>query len=216
MLDADEMHHCIHVLRHKAGDTVHVTDGKGALYLVKLESISKSGALFNVISNSQLPDLGDNTGIAFGLTKSMDRMEWFVEKAVELGISHIYFYQSHRSERSKLNLDKIQKTAVSAMKQARHGHLPEIQMYASLKQLTQGVPHFDHKFIAICHTPAPSLSSQLPLPGSKIVIIGPEGDFTSEEITHAVAEGYREISMGNTILRAETAGIVASSLIKLC
>lgn len=215
MLDADEMHHCIHVLRHKAGDTIHVTDGKGVLYQGKLENISKSGASFTVTSKSQLPGLGVNTGIAFSLTKSMDRMEWFVEKAVELGISHIYFYQSHRSERNKLNLDKIYKTAISAMKQARHGHLPEIHLYTSLKQLIVEVAHFEHQFIAICHKPAPSLNSHLPLPGSKIVIIGPEGDFTSEEIELAVSSGYKEVSMGNTILRAETAGIVASTLIKL-
>lgn len=215
ILDAEEMHHCIHVLRHKVGDSIHITDGLGRLYGCCINSVSKSGVSFTVETSEVKPIPGDRCCVAMALTKSMDRMEWFVEKAVELGVSDIVFYQSQRSERSKINVEKLKKTAIAAMKQARHCYLPDIRTYASLSELVEKNQDFAHKFVAFCHLPCRPLSTFLSSAGSKLIVIGPEGDFSPQEVELAVGSGLQAVALGTTILRAETAAVVAAALLKL-
>lgn len=215
ILDAEEMHHCIHVLRHKVGDPIQVTDGVGHLYTCRIISISKSGVSFYVEGSEIKPLPGERCCVAMALTKSMDRMEWFVEKAVELGISDIVFYQSQRSERSKINTEKLKKTAIAAMKQARHCYLPDIRTYTSLKELLEKNQDFAQRFVAFCHLPFRPLADFLPVGGSKLIIIGPEGDFSPQEVELAVGSGLQEVALGTTILRAETAAVVAAAILKL-
>lgn len=215
ILDAEEMHHCIHVLRHKVGDSIHVTDGLGHLYTCRINSVSKSNVSFTVENSESKPIPGERCCVAMALTKSMDRMEWFVEKAVELGVSDVVFYQSQRSERSKINAEKLKKTAIAAMKQARHCYLPNIRIYTSLSELLAENEDFAHKFVAFCHLPCRPLADFLPDAGSKLIVIGPEGDFSPQEVAFALGSGLQEVALGTTILRAETAAVVAAALLKL-
>lgn len=215
ILDAEEMHHCIHVLRHKVGDNIHVTDGLGHLYTCHINSVSKSGVSFSVENTEVKPIPGERSCVAMALTKSMDRMEWFVEKAVELGVSDLVFYQSQRSERSKINAEKLKKTAIAAMKQARHCYLPNIRIHASLKELIEETQDFAHKYVAFCHLPYQPLADFLPTVGSKLIVIGPEGDFSPQEVELAVGSGLQAVALGTTILRAETAAVVAAAMLKL-
>lgn len=214
-LDAEEMHHCIHVLRHKVGDAIQVTDGLGHLYTCRIDSVSKSGVSFSVENTEVKRMPGERCCIAMALTKSMDRMEWFVEKAVELGVSDIVFYQSQRSERSKINTEKLKKTAIAAMKQARHCYLPDIRIYPTLKDLLDKNQGFVHRFVAFCHLPCQPLADFLPTEGSKLMVIGPEGDFSPQEVELAVGSGLQQVALGTTILRAETAAVVAAAMLKL-
>lgn len=214
-LSTDEIHHCIHVLRHKLGDTIHVTDGRGALFTGKIVSIQKSLLHFEVTNSTLLALPGLKTGIAMAFNKSMERMEWMVEKAVELGISDLYFFGSKRTERSKVNVQKLQKVAISAMKQAKHGYLPSIVICDTVKNLIDETQSFEHKFAAVCmHNQAP-MASLLNQTGSKIAVVGPEGDFTDEEIQLLNESGFIYTSLGPTILRSETAAVVCATLMKL-
>lgn len=214
-LSVEEIHHCIHVLRHKVGDTIFVADGKGKLCTCIILSIQKSVLQFEVLKSEYLPIPGNPTGIAMAYNKSMERMEWLVEKAVELGVSNIYFFDCQRAERSKVNEIKLRKVAISAMKQSRHGHLPEILICDSVSMLIAETGQFDQKFAAVCVKEQAPLSSFLSQPAKRIAIVGPEGDFTDEEIQLLIDAGFHPVSLGPTILRSETAGMVAASLLKL-
>lgn len=214
-LGVDEVHHCIHVLRHKVGDTIYVSNGRGILSTCKILSIQKSVLHFDVVQQATLPFPGLTTGIAMALNKSMERMEWMVEKSVELGISHIYLFDSQRTERAKVNAGKLQKVAISAMKQARHGYLPSIVVCDGVKALIAETGSFEQKFVTVCLEEQRALSSVLQLPGSRIAAVGPEGDFTEEEIALFIAADYKAVSLGPTILRSETAAVVSATLLKL-
>lgn len=214
-LAVDEIHHCIHVLRHKVGDTIFVANGKGKLYTCLILSIQKSLLRFEVVKIVQLPVPGLKTGIAMAFNKSMERMEWLVEKSVELGVSNIYFFDCQRAERSKVNVSKLYKVAISAMKQSRHGYLPEILVCNNVANLITETIEYEQKFAAVCVRDQAPLSSVLNQPCKRLTVVGPEGDFTNEEIQLLSEAGFQAVSLGPTILRSETAGMVAATLLKL-
>jgi len=214
-LSVDEIHHCIHVLRHKVGDTIYVADGKGKLCTCVILSIQKSVLHFEVKKIDNLPLPGSQTGIAMAFNKSMERMEWLVEKAVELGVSNIYLFDCQRAERSKVNEAKLYKVAISAMKQSRHGYLPEITVCNGIDTLISITGQYDQKFAAVCTKEQVPLTSFLTQPGKRIAVVGPEGDFTDHEIKLLLSAGFYAVSLGPTILRSETAGMVAAGLLKL-
>ncbi|MDN4164306.1 16S rRNA (uracil(1498)-N(3))-methyltransferase [Cytophagales bacterium LB-30] len=209
-LSEAESLHCVKVLRHQTGDTLHVTDGAGHLYQAQiLEAKAKACKLHNFQLVREEEPKGFHIHLAIAPTKNIERMEWFVEKTIELGIDQITFLKCQNSERKGINLERMEKKAVGAMKQSLHLRLPqlseEIPFSTFLKQAEA-----EQKFIAyVDENHTKHLKNCLKENQRYLVLIGPEGDFTSEEIQYALASGFMPISLGNSRLRTETAGLAA-------
>ncbi len=215
--DEEESRHLTQVLRRKVGDAIHFTDGNGNLHAAKIVEIQKRAVILEIFETKN--DVGRrqyDLQIAIAPTKNMDRLEWFVEKAVEIGVSDISLIICKNSERTVVKTPRLQGIATSAMKQSLKTELPQIQeaifFEDFLKKTIQNLdePEAVQKFIAHCQTPnlpPPSINRQN---DEKIIIlIGPEGDFTMREVALAKQYGFVEISLGTSRLRTETAGIVA-------
>lgn len=212
-LDETESQHAIKVLRHQPGDIIPVTDGLGSLYFCAIASIEKKTCSLTIqrVEKKQKP--AHHIHVAMAPTKSSDRTEWFVEKATEIGIQKITFIQTQHSERQKINLERMEKVAVSAIKQSGQVWLPEITGLVGFKTILQTTA--DQKFIAHVDDNAKHLKA-LAAPGKGyLVLIGPEGDFSETEIADAANAGFQSVSLGVNTLRTETAGIVASSILNL-
>ncbi len=208
-LTAELSHHITVVLRTKAGDTVMVCNGRGWLYGCSLEVSSKREAVLLVLSARG--DFGAESHyditVAIAPTKSMDRLEWAVEKMVEVGVSRIVPIISSRSERKSLKVDRLRRIALSAAQQSLKGHLAEVGEVQSLKQFLSENPG---GFIAHCNE-----GSKVKIPSGResyTILIGPEGDFSEEEVEMAREWGYRSITLGESRLRTETAAICAAYL----
>ena len=200
-----ETKHAILVLRFQLGDYIEFTTGNGIYYSGKIVEIQKKSFLASVDSFKELPQR--NFVLAVGILKSSDRMEWLVEKCSEIGVKQLVFLKSQNGERSKINLDKLKKTAVAAMKQSHSAWLMDIQEdnFESALNTNQ-----ENKYIAYCNS---DIVQSLPLKfgNDSIVFIGPEGDFTLGEIESAQSHGFQVIGLGSQILRTETAAIVCAS-----
>lgn len=200
-----ETKHAILVLRFQLGDSIEFTTGNGIYYTGKIVEIQKKSFLASVDSYKELPQR--NFVMAVGILKSSDRMEWLVEKCSEIGVKQLIFLKSQNGERSKINLDKLKKTAVAAMKQSHSAWLMDIQEcnFESALDTNQV-----NKYIAYCNS---DIVQSLPLKfgNDSIVFIGPEGDFTLGEIELAKSYGFQVIGLGSQILRTETAAIVCAS-----
>lgn len=215
MLDSDELHHCIHVTRHKTGDYIFVTNGKGFLFHAVITEVTKNKLEFTVEKTEVLPPPDRKVGVAMAMTKSMDRIEWFVEKCVELGNTDIVLFQSQRTERNRINLEKLRKVAIAAMKQARHCFLPPIIYKESIQTLIEFTKDYDTRLIAALDTASQPIGNYADKGQSQFTVVGPEGDFTADEIKQFIGNGFIPVSLGKTILRAETAAIAASCLMHL-
>jgi len=217
LLDAEESQHCVRILRHKAGDPITVTDGKGNTAHAKIldANPNKCNLLIETIDYKERPEKC-SLHIAFAPTKSSDRTEWFIEKATEFGVAEITFIASRYSERDKINLERYRKVALSAMKQSLRCYLPKLEGIMAFEKFFNFLTNQNtHKFIAHCNTNferAP-LTSEMPKGGGRlIVLIGPEGDFSEQEIQQANESGFRSVHLGDARLRAETAAIAVSTL----
>jgi 16S rRNA (uracil1498-N3)-methyltransferase len=216
VLENDEANHCRNVLRLRVGDLVNVINGKGTKFTAKIISSDKKGVFLEIIEKTVEKQVSlHQLHIAIAPTKNIDRIEWFVEKAVEIGIQEISFLQTKRTERKQINIERIEKIAISAMKQSLKVFLPKIHELISydlfLKNVNQ-IPH-TNKFIAhlIEDQERKMLKKELvsSQKNESIILIGPEGDFTSEEVNLAIIKGFIPISLGEAKLRTETAGLVA-------
>ena len=216
VLPEDESQHCVRVLRLKEGDRITITDGKGFFYNAVLENTHPKHC--QVIITEQLPQkpLWDNfIHIAVAPTKNMDRMEWFVEKATEIGINTISCLRCNHSERREINLQRLNKIAISAMKQSQKATLPQIDgMTDFIKFISREFT--GQKMIAHCAESEKQHIKEIYKPGNDaLILIGPEGDFSDEEIASAIANGFIPISLGKSRLRTETAAITACHTIHL-
>jgi 16S rRNA (uracil1498-N3)-methyltransferase len=206
----DEEHiHCIKALRHNVGDQISITDGKGSVYHSLIEKISKAETLCKVLNVTKTEPIMPVTSIAIAPTKNAARIEWLTEKAVEIGISEIVLFRSARSERKIFNTDRIKKIAIAAMKQSQQAWLPEIISFDSFEKMLNHTNIHSAKFIAHFDGPAMVLTDRLQIGESTVVLIGPEGDFTPDEVKNAIDAGYFPVSLGQNRLRTETAGLVA-------
>lgn len=215
-LPEEEAGHALRVLRLQVGDEVLVADGKGNFYKTQISSIHGKKCELNIQEVfQQTPLWNSKLHIAIAPTKNMDRMEWFVEKATEIGIDAITCLQSRYSERKDIKISRLEKIMVSAMKQSQKAYLPEITGMTPFKSfVTQ--PWNGKKYIAHCEPGDKSLLKQIYLPGEDVLIlIGPEGDFSTEEIELAIANDFKPISLGESRLRTETAALVACCTIRL-
>ncbi len=218
-LSPDESAHCLRVLRLKTGDAVEVIDGRGGYFRAVILDENTKGCLLGI--SEVLPTAPARAGrihIAIAPTKNMDRLEWFVEKAVEIGIDEITPLLCNRSERRVLKTDRLEKLVISTMKQAIVAVKPllhELTPFADLLRKTRDTN--GGLFIAHCAENRTGLLQDLCQIGrDATVLIGPEGDFTPEEIKQAIEAGYVPVSLGNNRLRTETAGLVACHTLVLC
>lgn len=201
-LDGDEAHHA-KVLRLSVGDHILVTDGKGLLVKARLEKTA-----FTILEE-KIHTRSYSVHLFVAPTKNSDRMEWLVEKATEIGIDSIRLVQCERSERKKINLERLMKVAVSAMKQSQQSWLPEIRELTPFEDIVSS--EFDQKFIAFVNHSNPDQLKNLAIANKSYgLLIGPEGDFTREEIGLAIDNHWKKVSLGNTRLRTETAALVGA------
>ena len=215
-LSVEESKHCIKVLRHERGDTIHVADGRGTLFEVRIEDPNPKKCTFQVVRHKRKPEKQFSISISIAPTKSIDRVEWFVEKVVELGVDEINFYFGRHSERKKLNMERIKKKAIVAMKQSEQYILPEINLFYSFEDCLKAVGSADQKLIAHVDRNNDYHLMDVAEKGKKYsVFIGPEGDFSEEELIHSFEAGFTKVSLGENRLRTETAGLVACHILTL-
>lgn len=212
--DEEEMHHLTHVLRAKEGEDVEITDGSGHLFAAKVKLLSKKQAFFQIIDLlEKQPQPQSPLWLAVAPTKNMDRIEWLLEKAVELGVRHFFLIQTKRTERDKVNIERLRKIALSAMKQCGSLWLPAVHELQSLPSfLKSTLPQY--RFIAHCMEEGDKihLADVLVKNAETLVLIGPEGDFSSDEVQAALSAGCKAVSLGDTRLRVETAALFATVL----
>jgi 16S rRNA (uracil1498-N3)-methyltransferase len=213
-LDGDTSRHVISVLRMKLGDQLHLTDGKGLLLTAEIMEEFKKKCSVRVTGSRFIDPRPRKVTIALSLLKNNHRFEWFLEKATELGVAEIIPLLSERTERQHFRADRMKSMLVSAMLQSQQAWLPVLQEPVAVETLIRQSPQ-QQKFIAHCidgekknlgDLVDASLASQL-------ILIGPEGDFTPAEIDLALLQGFVAVTLGDTRLRTETAGVVAAVLL---
>jgi 16S rRNA (uracil1498-N3)-methyltransferase len=205
-----ESQHCVKVLRMRSGDKLTVTDGKGFFYDCELIDANSKGCTISVLNRYEVPT-GRNfkLHIAFSPTKQMDRNEWFIEKATEIGIDKFTPIYSNFSERKDIKTERLKKIAISAIKQSQQASLPEIDIQVSFNDFIS-MQFNSKKYIAHCYDkPKTPLTKLYNKGDDALILIGPEGDFSEEEVESAIKNGFEPISLGETRLRTETACLVA-------
>lgn len=206
-----ESAHAVRVLRHTEGDIVEVVDGRGGLYRCRIVAAHPKHTALEIEERITLPKVWTPTlTLAVAPTKSIDRMEWLMEKAVEVGIDRFVPLICQRSERRAIRSDRLEKIAVSAMKQSLKALLPEISDPTPLETfLANTAGEEADRFVAWCDADSPRcLLSCAYTPGhNAILLIGPEGDFTPAEVSSATAAGYLPVTLGDNRLRTETAAL---------
>jgi len=208
-LSNEESEHCVRVMRHREGDEVRVTDGYGHLAEAVIAEAHPKKCLLEIrqhITDNLLTHNGLHLAVA--PTKNADRMEWLLEKAIEIGICSLTFLQCDHSERTHLNLERLQRLAIAALKQSQTTWLPPLKMTKFTDYIHQNADTQADKFIAWCDENNQRQLVDMPRQFSEmILLIGPEGDFSEEEIALARESGYTEVKLGDRRLRTETAGL---------
>jgi 16S rRNA (uracil1498-N3)-methyltransferase len=209
VFDKEESKHIIKVLRKKESDILHVTNGLGYIFETTIALASDSKCTVNVLSFSKQEEPKFHLHLAVAPTKMNERYEWFLEKATEIGIQEITPIICEHSERRIIKTDRFQKILESALKQSLHFYLPKLNEPIAFKDFIK--QEFNgQKFIAHCSvTDKKSLKNELKSNEDVTILIGPEGDFSINEIEMAIANNFIPVSLGNTRLRTETAAIVA-------
>lgn len=209
MLPEGESAHCCRVLRMAAGDELEVTDGKGALYRCRLADANPKGAYVEVISKEVMErGWGPRITLAIAPTKNADRMEWLVEKVVEMGVDEIVLLACRHSERRKMRLDRLDKIIISAMKQSLKCVLPTLRGLVDMEDFLME-ERGGRKYMGYCAYDFERLDFSREYDGVSdvTILIGPEGDFAPEEVAAAVKSGFVPVTFGKSRLRTETAGM---------
>ncbi len=213
-LNEEESKHCIRVLRLKQGDIIHLADGKGNLFETSIIAENPKHCIVGV-NNVQHEYLKRNfhLHISIAPTKNLGRIEWFLEKATEIGIDEITPLFCQHSERGHIKIERLEKVMIAAMKQSLKAYLPKLNEPVSFAKLT-GNTYNGGKFIAYCEDEGISHLKDVYKPGSDaLILIGPEGDFSKEEIMEAKNAGFIPITLGKSRLRTETAGVVVCTIL---
>ena len=212
--DKVESRHIVRVLRKKEGDFLFITNGKGNLFHSQIINANDKRCLVEITKcNEQKNALTYNLHIAIAPTKNIQRLEWFLEKATEIGVSEISLVLCDHSERRVVKTERLEKVLVSAMKQSKRYYLPKLNEPITFKNFIKAQTETkknDSLFIAHCEeTNKKTLKNHLKSKHNVTILIGPEGDFSLNEISLALQQQFIPVSLGNSILRTETAGIVA-------
>lgn len=221
-LDQDESGHCVRVLRHRTGDEVSVIDGRGNLYTCRLLDADPRSATARI--ESRTPGFGThpyNLCIAVCPTKNTDRIEWFAEKATEIGVDTIAPVIGDHSERKVFKTDRIKRLVLSAAKQSLKGAVPEVLNPVSVKDFIESSDNEALKLICYCFEgDCERISIKEELLKNRdnknvVVLIGPEGDFSESEVKMALERGWKPVHLGNSRLRTETAALTAVTAVYL-
>ncbi len=217
LLEGDIVKHIVQVLRMKSGEQLQLTDGKGTSALATILHTSKKSCEVRLSDIQKLPQPPTRFCLAIAFTKNASRNEWLLEKATELGASVIQPLMTHRTERVHSKEERWQNILVSAMLQSQQYYLPVLEKPKELKTVVIELKMYEQKFIAHCEKERPraALSRLLQPQKNTCVLIGPEGDFTPEEIETAMDNGFEGIDLGNNRLRTETAAITVCAYFKL-
>src|SRR5215203_268871 len=214
LLDEDTSRHVVQVLRMKEGEKLNLTDGKGNLITAEVTDNHKKHCSVKVVGSRFTPQVPRKITIAISLLKNTNRFEWFLEKVTEIGISEIIPLICERTEKQRFRYDRMKGICISAMLQSQQTWLPILHEPKQFNDLS--IEQFDdrQKFIAHCEESGEksNLSTFQPLNHS-IILIGPEGDFTKQEIELSLQNNFIPVGLGDTRLRSETAGVVAATLL---
>jgi 16S rRNA (uracil1498-N3)-methyltransferase len=216
VLDEDTSKHIVQVLRMRTGEWLELTDGRGSLMSARITDDHKKKVVVKIQDSRYKAQEGQRITVGISLLKNPSRFEWFLEKATEIGITEIVPLICERTERQHFRLERLQNIVVSAMLQSRQSWFPVLREPVLLKQVVESAGQ-QQKFIAHCiegekESLAGLINKSLM---TQIILIGPEGDFTDEEVRLASQHHFLTVSLGENRLRAETAGVVAATLLKL-
>ena len=214
ILDSQETIHCVKVLRNKIGDSVFVVDGLGNLFHSKIIKILPNECHLKILKSEAIQK-EIKVHLVICPTKNHKRIEWMIEKIVEIGIERISFIVCKNSIRNNINLNRLNKIALSAMKQTQNAFLPRIddcisfqEVFSIISSKEKYIAHLNNKNNAYLHS---ILKNQK----SRCILIGPEGDFSNDEVFYALKNKFIEVSLGNSRLRTETSGLVSTTILNL-
>ena len=221
VLDEATSKHIVQVLRMQKGEQLQLTNGKGILFTAAITDNNRKKCIVSVVQKSEIENFKSTISIAISPVKNNTRFEWFLEKATEIGVTEIIPLICSRTEKTVFKFERMKGILVSAMLQSQQCWLPVLHEPVSFKKLLEGskilrgLDAYQQKFIAHCIDGAKRNLSDMNNESlyTKIILIGPEGDFTPDEIELALANKYSAVSLGATRLRTETAGIVAAVLL---
>ena len=219
-LSEEESFHAQKVLRLKNGDQIHILNGKGKRFQAELEFVDSKKTTFSALNIvEEIKNPAYSISLLVAPTKQMERMEWMVEKCTELGIHSIGFFQSRYSERKEIKLNRLEKVAISALKQSKNLFLPEIKPMVSIREIiplpTNKKSSNQYVFAHIADPVDQPLFKILQKDTHINILIGPEGDFSNEESTLLIKNNWLPFSLGKAILRTETACIAATHSVHL-
>ena len=214
VLNEDTSKHIIQVLRMQKGEKLLLTDGKGKKAEAEIVDDNRKKCAVQIIASETQNEKKNKVAIGISLIKNASRFEWFLEKATEIGVNEIIPLLCERTEKEKFRFDRMQNILISAMLQSQQTWLPVLHEPTELKKIMSETTH-QQKFIAHClEEDKQSLTSQpFNLSTSQLILIGPEGDFTPGEIGLALQNNFQPVTLGETRLRTETAGLVAATLL---
>ena len=215
-LSQEEAAHATRVLRLKEGDEIYLMDGEGSFFRAEITMTSSKRCTYTIKEHlpQEHPWKG-NIHIAMAPTKMMERTEWMAEKCTEIGVDELSFLECQFSERRKVRTDRIEKVVVAAAKQSRKAWKPELNEIVSFGNFIRQAPVSSRRYIAHCYEEIPrvnlfdTLRQQVGINDDVIVMIGPEGDFSINEVRQAIEAGFVSVDLGSSRLRTETAGLSA-------
>jgi 16S rRNA (uracil1498-N3)-methyltransferase len=214
-LDLADSMHVVKVLRKKQGDIIQITDGIGGWYKCAVSDPNPKACKFDIIEEQKEYNKSKRKiYIAISPTKNADRIEYFIEKSIEIGVCGIFFLKTQNTFPKKINLDRFRKIAVSAMKQSLKAYLPYLSDYLVFSDFLKKHTEFEQKVIAHLSDDAMDIMT-LDMKDEILVLIGPEGDFSKSEMEMAQESGFKNITLGQNRLRTETAGVVVASILNL-
>lgn len=216
-LPQDEAQHALRVLRLGMGDELHLMDGKGMFHRAVITEADNHHCRYRILESvPQEPEWTGKIHLAVAPTKNMDRMEWFVEKATEIGFDRLSLLDCRFSERRVVKNERLEKIIVSAMKQSHKAWLPQLDEMTPFRKFITQPDLPAQRFIAHCYEgEKPFLLDLLAPCTPALVLIGPEGDFSIDEVREAEAAGFRSVSLGTSRLRTETAALVAVHMMRI-
>ncbi|MFN3849893.1 MAG: 16S rRNA (uracil(1498)-N(3))-methyltransferase [Spirosomataceae bacterium] len=214
-LSEEDSKHCIRVLRHQKKDIIHVIDGKGGFFETEIIGDNPKKCELRILkSEFEYGKKEYRIHLVIAPTKNSDRLEWMIEKCVEIGVDEISLIQTKHSERKIQKVERLEKIAISAMKQSLKAYLPKINEVVAFEKIVKTIDT-DQKFIAHLTNEAQPLHKIMQPKQSYCVFVGPEGDFTLDEVNLAISTGFQVVTLGDSRLRTETAGLVATTILNI-
>lgn len=213
ILSEEDSRHCIKVLRKNIKDKIHVVDGVGGLFECEIMKAHEKKCEVRILSvEREFEKRNHYLHIAIAPTKNADRIEYFIEKCVEIGVDEITLIQTKHSERKNQKTERLEKIAISAMKQSLKAYLPKVNELTDFEKFIKSVK-IEEKFVAHLTDEAKPLKDLVADKKEVLLMIGPEGDFAKDEILLAQKTGFQLVTLGNSRLRTETAGVVACTIV---